>query len=159
MATQDAKPGFLSSMMSGIKGWVKGAIAGGVIGLIAGAVIGGVVALINPVAGAEVFALTTAETASLGAATITVIGTALAGASALGSLGGLAGAMTEVVRSREAAQPSAQDIVGVAKMSFAQGVAVGHNIAQQQQQEQAGPSFVERENQRRAAAAQSQLVH
>lgn len=155
MADANQKPSFFSSVLSGIKGWAKGWLAGGVVGLALGAALGAAAGLVIP--GMAEFASSTIGSnvgAVLGGATVGAA-TLAAGFSGIGSLAGMA---TEVVRSREAAQPSASDITNVAKISYAQGIATGHAIAQQQEAEQT--TFRDKEMQRRAAAAApSQIVH
>jgi hypothetical protein len=143
MADLVKKPSFFGSMMNGITGTVKGTLAGGAVGIITGAAIGAIAGL-----------------ATGGLALAAVAGAAVTGAmiggAALALIGSAAGMVTGVVRHREAAQPSAQDVVSVAKVSFAQGVSVGHNIGH----EHASTAFRDREAQRRAAAAaQSQQIH
>ena len=118
------KPSFFASMISGVNGWVKGLIAGGLIGAVMGAAIGAVVALVT---GSFEGGIKAAE---IGAAALNTAGMS---AAFMGSIGSLAGTVTEVVRSREAAMPSGNDIVNVAKISYAQGIATGHAISQQQE--------------------------
>lgn len=155
------KPGFLTSMLSGIRGYAKGFFAGGAIGAITGAVIGGVVALFSPDAGLAigkaVFDLGTTSGLLAGAAGgAAIIGTGLA------SIGSLAGMATEVVRSREAGQPTAQDVVNVAKISFAQGVGVGHQVSQAEQQaaqQETGTAWRDKIEKARAAQQPQQQLH
>lgn len=144
MADANPRPSFLSSMWSGVKGFVKGMFAGGAVGAVAGAVIGAVIGV---------------ATGGFSAVALGVMGvTAYFGALAMGSIGGMAGMATEVVRSREAVQPSANDIINVAKVSYAQGIATGHGMAQQQEAEQT--TFRDKELQRRSAAqVQTPAVH
>lgn len=119
----EKKPSFVSSVMSGLGGYVKGAITAGLAGGAGGAVIGAVIAGIT---------LATGGAATVAAGALAVAGGALIGAgigaAVLAPLGAVAGLVTGVVKSREAGQPSAQDIVNVAKVSFAQGMQVGHQI-------------------------------
>lgn len=145
MADINEKPSFLSSVVSGAKGWVKGLLAGGVVGVVTGGLVGVVVGVATGGFGI----------AALGAAGVG----AYVGGSILGSIGSLAGTVTEVVRSREAGQPSANDILNVAKVSYAQGIATGHALSQQQQQEAEQTAFRDRIIKERAAAAQSQIIH
>lgn len=132
------KPSFAFSMLSGVKGWVKGLLAGGLTGLVVGGVVGAAAGLLTGGVGAIVGGMITGG---------------YTGGSILGSIGALAGMATEVVRSREVSQPSANDIVNVAKVSYAQGIAAGHAIAQDQQAGQS-TQWQDKETQRRAAAAQ-----
>lgn len=121
------KASFFSSVMGGIGGYFKGMLAGGVVGAAGGALVGAVIAG---------FTLLTGGVGTLGVAAAVVGAQALSGAliggSALASIGAIAGAITGVVKTREANQPTAQDVVNVAKISFAQGVAVGHHLEQAQ---------------------------
>jgi hypothetical protein len=103
----DNKPSFLGSMMSGVGGYVKGLLAGGAIGAITGGILGAVVTLGNP--------LGIAAGAAIGGAT-------------LGGIGALAGTVTGVVKAREAQAPAAQDVVNLANITFAQGVATGQQL-------------------------------
>lgn len=112
-----SKPSFLASTWEGIKGSVKGGLAGAVIGAIGGAVVGSIIAL------------ATGGTAALVGGLIAGM---KAGAAIVSSLGITAGAVTGVVQSREEGQVSAQDIVTVAKMSFAQGVAMAPEVHKEQ---------------------------
>ena len=143
----DGKPSFFKSMMEGIKGYVKGALAGGVVGVISGAAVGALLGAVGLVS------LSTGAAAIAGAIWV---GSAMAG------VGALSGTVTGVVRSREAANPSAQDVLGVAKATFAQGVAVGQQMGQAQavEAQEQGTRWQDRERQRRAQAAQqSQQLH
>jgi hypothetical protein len=147
MAEDNAKPSFLRSVMSGIGGYIKGALTGVTVGGLTGAGIGALVGIATGGVGAA---------AALGAAL---------GASLLGTIGATAGTMTAIVRNREAAQPSADDVVKVAKISFAQGVAVGHNLEQAagQQAEMAETSKwrdkYAQEQAARAMGSPSQSIH
>jgi hypothetical protein len=128
------KPSFMRSMISGIAGYAKGAIAGGLVGALAGAAIGGVIALFSPEAGIEIFkAIATAGTQvpALGATAIGAIGGALSGGAVLASIGAFTGAITGVVKSREVAQQDLQQVADIAKASFAQGMAMGQELEQQ----------------------------
>lgn len=113
------KASFVSSTWEGIKGYVKGVVAGGIIGIIGGAIGGAVLGFVTGGFGLEA-AIATG-----------LMGGAIGGVS-LAGIGGVAGAMTGVVRSREANQPTAEDIVNVAKISFAQGVGVGQHLGHEQ---------------------------
>ncbi len=133
MATQlspviDKKPSFFASTLSGVGGYIKGAItagiAGGLGGALIGAVVGGVGLALAGASGGLLPALAAVGAASLSGAGI--------GASIMAPLGALAGLITGVVKSRETHQPSANDIVNVAKISFAQGVQVGAHMEQAQ---------------------------
>lgn len=129
MAEQSAaalleKPSFIKSTVSGMTGFVQGTLTGGIIGAAGGAIIAGILA---------------AFTGGLGAIGGALIGGGVIGALAMGSVGAMAGTMTGVVKSREASQPSAQDVVNVAKVAFSQGVIVGHTMSQ-------NPELVQEEN-------------
>ena len=118
-----SKPSFSTSVLSGVGGYIKGAItaaiAGGIGGAIIGAALGGL-------------ALATGGAASIGLAFGAIASSAISGsivgAAILAPLGALAGLVTGVVRSRETASPTAKDIVNVAKISFSQGVHVGSQL-------------------------------
>jgi len=100
------KPSFTKTVTKGITGFFKG----GLVGAGVGAVVGGVVGIIIPpfgIAGA-------------------ILGAAV-GATSIAGIGALAGTVTGVVKSREAGQVNAEDVVNVAKISFAQGVATGQS--------------------------------
>ncbi len=103
------RPSFFESVKEGAKGWIKGALAGGSVGAVTGGIIGFLVTLGNPFG-------------------------ALAGAVALGGLfstiGATAGTVTGVVRSREARIPSTQDMLNLANITYAQGVATGQQLEQ-----------------------------
>jgi hypothetical protein len=107
----DTKPTFFQSMMSGIKGWTKGLFAGGAVGAATGLIVGAIIGLLPGVA------LATAAAYGLGYGTLL-----------FASVGATSGAVTEVVRSREAHQVSGQDVTNVAKIAFAQGVSVGQQV-------------------------------
>ena len=128
------KPSFFSSVASGIGGFVKGALSGGIMGIIGGALVGAAVAAIGFIAAPAVGLTTAAIATAIGAEA--AIGAVLGGA-ALATIGAAAGTMTGVIKSREEGQPRAEDIVNVAKISFAQGVAVGHNIEHSAHQQHA----------------------
>jgi|GEM_PF-4795429 len=120
------RPSFIGSVMSGIGGWIKGALSGGLVGALGGALVGAIVGGVGLALATGAAPLTLAAGAiAVGLSAATGAGI---GAAALGAVGAVAGTVTGVVRSREAGQPSAEDVVNVAKISFAQGVAVGHNI-------------------------------
>lgn len=161
------KPSFISSVISGTKGYIKGMLGGGIVGALAGLAIGAVIALLSPASGITMLGAISTEAAStLATAGMTTFAGALSGsllgASFFGSVGGLAGAMTNVVKSREAAAPSASDVVGVAKATFAQGIAVGVQLAKEQgAAEPESTKFRDKVAQERAAQAAtvSQQVH
>jgi hypothetical protein len=135
MADEFKKPSFFRSVMSGIAGYAKGALAGGLVGVIAGGLIGAIAGVFIPGAGEAIAAaigLNTGTAIGGAAALAGAAGGAGIGGSILASVGSLAGAVTGVVKSREAATPSAQDVVNVAKISFTQGVAVGHQVGQEE---------------------------
>ncbi|MFO0388413.1 MAG: hypothetical protein ACK502_01645 [Alphaproteobacteria bacterium] len=170
---EEKKTSFLDSTTDGMWGFVKGALTGGAIGAIGGAAVAAVVALIAPdmigsllasgsVATGEVgaAAVAGATAVSLGAgpvATASVIGGSVGGA-ILSTVGGFSGMATEVIRGREAAQVSGEDVANVAKISYAQGVMVGHNIAQEQQAE-VSTKFRDKVAQQRTQAQQAQKTH
>ena len=142
-----AKPSCLTSMVSGATGFIKGAFAGGSVGAIAGAVVAAAAALVG---GTGVGLL--AGPAAWGA---------IVGAVALGTVGSMAGTMTGVVRSREAAQVSGDDVVNVAKVAFSQGVSVGANISQMQEvegAEQEGSKWRDKVTAERGAPTQGQQL-
>ena len=127
------KASFLGSVASGITGWAKGLLAGGSVGAIAGTAVAAVVDLFTTGGVTIASAL-----AGMGLGAVT-----------LGTIGSTAGMMTGVVRSREAAQPSAEDVLNVAKISFTQGIAVGHEIGQAQQIEVADTKWRKKIDQER----------
>lgn len=129
------QPSFLNSVASGIGGFAKGLFAGGALGAIAGALVGLSIGLV---------------TGGVGTAVMAGAGY---GAALFASVGSWAGMATEVVKSRETAANSAQNVASVANIAFTQGVSVGRNI---EAAEGAGVSFREREEQRRAAQAWQQ---
>jgi hypothetical protein len=145
------KASFFSSVMSGIGGYFKGMLAGGVVGAVGGALVGAVIAGIT---------LATGGVATAGIAAALIGGQALTGAliggSALASIGAIAGAITGVVKSREANQPTAEDVVNVAKISFAQGVAVGHNLEHAQHHQQGKGQHADRYLKEKAAVAMAE---
>ncbi len=160
------KPSFFSSVASGIGGFVKGALSGGIMGVIGGSLIALAAVGIAAVAGVPMlgvgsvaaFLATEAATtgAVVGAAAIT--GAAVGGA-ALATIGAGAGTITGVIKSREEGQPKAEDIVNVAKISFAQGVAVGHNIEHSAHQQHATKHADKVTTERAAMAmAESQVI-
>lgn len=120
------RPSFSSSMLSGISGFIKGALSGGLTGIVGGAIVGAIVGGITLATGGAaslaIGAAAVAETAGVGAAI---------GGMLLAPLGALSGLVTGVVRNREANQPTATDIINVAKVSFSQGVQVGAHVEKQ----------------------------
>lgn len=140
---EQKKPSFLKTMFNGAKGYVKGLLAGGAVGAISGAAIGAIIALV------------TGNIASVGEVVLEGI---KFGTLALGSIGAMAGTMTEVVRTREAAQVSGQEVANVAKIALAQGIGIGHQIAQAEAQEaaQAGTKFRDKIAQERATRGTAQ---
>ena len=118
--TDNVKPSFMRSTLSGMLGTLKGALVGGGVGAAIGAVVGIGVAIASgglalpalafgAIVGAQLFALPMAL------------------------VGALSGTVTGVVQSREAAQPSANDMVNVAKIAYAQGVSVGRQQTLEQE--------------------------
>lgn len=106
-----AKTSFMGSVIEGAAGAVKGAIGLGLLGAAIGAIVG--VALGG-------FGLMGVPSIIAGLGTGAMTG-GIMGANA----GSFLGAITGIVKSREANAPEAQDVVNVAKISFAQGVQVG----------------------------------
>ncbi|MBY0407907.1 MAG: hypothetical protein K2Q01_09465 [Rickettsiales bacterium] len=150
--TLEKKPSFFSSVMSGIGGYIKGAITAGLAGGFGGAIIGAIVGGIGLALGGPV-------TLAAGAAAVgmSALGGAAIGGSILASLGAVAGMVTGVVRSREAKQPSAEDIVNVAKISFAQGVNVGAHVERAQGKGKHETAYLEEKS--RVALAERQVSH
>ena len=81
--------------------------------------------------GAEIVTNTTFAAPTLGAflGAAATLGSGI-GAATLGLIGAAAGTITGVVKSREVPQPGMENVANIAKVSFAQGVAVGHSIEQ-----------------------------
>ncbi len=104
----ETRPSFFYSVTRGIRGYLKGAIAGGSLGMAAGIALGAVVGAI---------------TGGLAAIATGAILFGLYGMLSTGAVGAFAGLATEVVKSRETDLPSAGGIVNLANMAFAQGVA------------------------------------
>lgn len=165
----EEKKSFLGSVMDGIGGFIKGAFTGGAIGAIGGAAIAAVGALVFPGAAETLLTAITASTgagaavatnaiANVGIVGLSTITGAVAGASTFGAVGGYSGMATEVIRGREAGQVSGEDVANVAKISYAQGVMVGHNIAQEQQAE-VSTKFRDKVMQQRAQTQQAQKTH
>lgn len=119
---------FMSSVVSGMTGYVKGMLGGGLLGAVGGALLGAVIAG----AGLAIAGTSGGLVPALGLIAASAGSWAMGGAAAGAAVGGTAGLVTGVVRSREANQPSAQDIVNVAKISFSQGVQVGAHVEQMQ---------------------------
>lgn len=111
MPILDDQP-FNRSLLAGLKGMAKGALVLGITGLIAGAALGGLLGATAIMPGGALFVGSTAAAAlgQMGA----VIGTIIGG-------------FTGVVASREVQAPDAQDVINIANISFAQGVAVGRS--------------------------------
>jgi len=118
----EQKPSFIYSVIKGVGGFVKGALAGGTVGAVGGGLLGTIAMLAE-----MVFAWQPGFVLAFG---VIKMG-AIIGAAAFGAIGALSGAMTDIVRSRETAQLSAEDVVAVAKISYAQGLANGLNQQQQ----------------------------
>lgn len=139
------KTSFIKSVLSGITGFVKGAVTGGVVGAVSGAAVGAVVGLLTGGVGAA------------GAAALVGLGY---GAPIFAWIGGLTGMATGVVHSREP-EVSAQDVVNVANIAFAQGVQVGHEmtVAHGQQAEAESRRWRAMEEQRRAQITEQQRQH
>lgn len=143
-----AKPSFLGSVISGVTGAVKGAIGLGVLAAAAGALIG---------TGLGAFAAVGIAGGMVGGA----IGGTIIGGMIGAALGAPLGTITGIVKSREGDSPEAQDIVNLAKISFAQGVVAGRdkNVSQEAvEQVRNSVNHKDTEDARRAfAAAQKQL--
>jgi hypothetical protein len=149
------RPSFLSSMTSGIGGFFKGMLSGGVIGAVGGALLALAALGITAVTGVDVLDAAVPLLGDVGIGAVigaTAATGAAIGGSALATVGAAAGTVTGVVKSREEGLPRAEDIVNVAKISFAQGVAVGHNIEHSAHQQQAG-KHAEKVTAERAAMA------
>ncbi len=153
----EEKKSFLDSTTDGMWGFIKGALTGGVIGALAGAAIAGIAALVFPGVGEVLGAAITGQAATLSKVGVTLVG-GLVGASTFGAIGGYSGMATEVIRGRESTQISGQDVANVAKISYAQGMMVGHNIAQEQQAE-VTTKFRDKVAQQRAQTQQAQKTH
>jgi len=172
------KPSFIHSTWEGIKGFVIGAITGGAIGALIGAVVIGAIGALTGYFAPDVLAPLAERSGELGlgidaATTIqgmsgAVLGSlsgaatgAFAGASLLASIGAWAGLTAGVVKSREANQPSAEDVVNIVKIAHAHGVGVGSHIQLQNQHAHTHvKSFEERLKIERAAPmAETQITH
>lgn len=161
------KPSFLKSTFSGMKGWVKGLLAGGAVGVIAGGLIGAVAGLIVPGAGEAIMgALSTSTGVAATATTASIVsmgaigggaaaGAALGGAM-LAGVGATAGTLTGVVQSRDQGQVQAEDVVNVAKISYAQGMGMGQQMGREQAAHEAQTHFRDKIMKERAARGQSQ---
>lgn len=131
----DNKPSLLSSAGAGIRGWFKGIIGGSLLGLAVGALVG----IFNP----PMFFIY-----------------ATLGASFFASLGGSVGFVRDIAYDIKTNQMSAHEVSKVAQVSFAQGVAVGHQQALSQEPEV--ESSVHRDRilkQRELAAQQQHQIH
>ncbi|MGE0754751.1 MAG: hypothetical protein AB7L92_06285 [Alphaproteobacteria bacterium] len=140
---EQPKATFAQSTASGIAGFIKGALSGGLVGAIGGAVVGAVIGVVT------------------GGLALPVIGAAaldgiIIGAAAMGGVGALAGTTTGVVQSREKNQVTAQDVVNVATISYAQGMGVGHTIGKEQAAQEAQTHFRDKILKERAARAHTQ---
>ncbi len=135
------KPSFVSSVLSGVGGYIKGAIAAGIAGGVGGAIVGAALGgLALATGGASTIGLALAAVAS------STVSGAVMGAAILAPLGALAGLITGVVRSREPEQASAKDIINVAKISFAQGVQVGAKMEKMHSAGKFEQAYVEEKN-------------
>lgn len=135
--------------MSGIGGYVKGALAGGFAGAVGGALVGAVIAGASLLFAGATGGLSVAAGMVVGEA----LGGALLGAMALAPLGAIAGLVTGVMKSREQNQPSASDVVGIAKVAYSRGLQSGVNLGvrlEHEHHKQQG-CMVEREESRRTA--------
>lgn len=132
------KPSFFDSTLKGIIGSVSGMLTGAGVGAILGASAGAVIALATggfPAIGAG---------AMLGAS---LVGTTMA------AVGMVSGTVTGVVASREAAQPTAADMMNVAKMAYSQGVSAGRQLEQEQSKGDETTKWRDRHAQEQAAKA------
>ena len=145
------KPTFFSSVLSGIAGYVKGMIVGGVTGGAVGAAVGAVIGIAALLVGGATLPLIPAMLAIGGMA----MGGAVLGGSFMAGIGALSGTVTGVVKSREASQPSTQDVLNVANISFAQGVESGRAMEQQQEE----TKWRDRYAKEKATPEQSQRAH
>jgi hypothetical protein len=134
----DGKPSFISSTLSGISGSLKGMLTGGGVGAIMGAVVGGIIGGL--------------ATGGAGIGVGAIVGAELLGIT-MGAIGALSGTVTAVVASREAAQPTASDMVNVAKIAYAQGVSVGKQMEQEQSKEAESTKWRDRHAQEQASKA------
>lgn len=138
---------FLGSLTDGVKGFAKGLLAGGVAGALIGGVVGATIGLL---------------TGGVGIVGAMALAGALNGGAILASIAAPAGTVTGVIKGREAAQPSTQDVVNLANMAFAQGVAVGHERAMEnpEKSQQESRQFRDMiEKQRMQAAMQGKAIH
>jgi len=140
MAQPTKSPGIMASVISGIGGMIRGGLGSAVLGGLLTAVAASAVVLITNDAASlsgivsSAFPALATQAPTLGAAA--AIGyTSLAGAITLGAIGTALGGIAGVVESRQAPLPSSE----AEKMAFAQGVAVGHALEEQQQQLQQQP--------------------
>ena len=151
---------FVGSVISGITGFVKGGFSGGVIGAIAGAALLATAVAVAYYTANTDFMVDVAKSLGFKAAqsgliasnattevtgVLTNLGVPITlggfvgaaaslgaglGALVVGLVGAAAGTITGVVKSREVPQPGMENVANIAKVSFAQGVAVGHSIEQ-----------------------------
>lgn len=118
----EAPPSFMRTMMSGVKGFFKGAVAGGAVGSIAGAVMGAAALMASFSFGNAIGSLDVPFTMAAASA---------AGTAIFAAIGAISGTMTDIVRCRETNHFSTQDVVTVAQISYAQGLSQG--LSQQQE--------------------------
>ncbi|MFW0776616.1 MAG: hypothetical protein ACN2B6_02730 [Rickettsiales bacterium] len=141
---------FIESVSAGIRGYAKGLLVGGATGAVAGAVVG---AIAVAVTGGGL------GLAALGAGALTG---ALSAGAAFAAIGAIAGLATDVVRSREKNQVSAEDVTNVANIAFAQGLAMGHDRAMNSPETSAAESRKFREmieQQRAQSTSQGKSIH
>ena len=157
MPLEQPKPtSFLRSTWEGIKGFFKGGIVGGGIGAIGGTVVGAAIALVGA------FFMPGAITWGLGGVGGAAVFGAALGSLSLATIGMPAGVIAGVVKSREAAQPSAGALVNALNMAHQHGELVGQQqvvqqlMAQQQQQQAAHTvSWQDKEKERDKIRAQA----
>jgi hypothetical protein len=146
---EESKPSFFRSTLSGIAGTFKGALAGAGVGAVMGAVLGAGFAVATGGFGLAAIAFGAIVGAELLAIPMSIVGA-------------LSGTVTGVVTSRETAQPSAGDMMNVAKIAYAQGVSVGRQLEQEQGQGTETTKWRDRHAQEQAAKAvapQGQTIH
>lgn len=140
------------SIASGLRGMVSGGLGMAIVGGAGAAILAGIAAMIP--GGGELTLLGKALSAIpqlSGVGTLASIGAvAAAGAAALGAVGTALGGMAGIIKSREIGRTRIEEI---AKLSFAQGVAVGHALEEQAQmiREEQTTKFADKVPQKKAA--------
>lgn len=102
------KPSFTSSLIAGAVGFAEGLLVLGLVGAIAGGGVGAILGATGLLAG-EI----------LGGAMVGAINTGLIAA----SIGATVGPIVGVIQHRESASVDTQDVINVANIAFAQGMA------------------------------------